>query len=448
MRSILLCLSLCLTACASSPVMFYDRLGPEIPPQFVTSIYLDKYGDIYSEEDRFKSGADARSDAVRCTNNQKLCESRVYLTNEKTADDAMKGWRKKQDKRWNARAESIVNEIAASGKQRPIVMLIHGFRVEQASPDYDLARIRIDELNLGGPAPYYIDVNWDGRSSSMLGIQSAWGRAQMNGPQSGFRLRRLLNLIDQKYTDKFTGDYEGAPKIRPQFRILTHSSGAFVAAAIVGDSGGSLPCMKAHKFTDSNRRQFTDHEQKLFNSCTQTYVAFERSHRAPVPEALDSVPSTPDIRLGMMAPAMAATAFTGRVGDKNWPGDGLLIPSDSALLIGYNPEDSALRKKVGPISLPTHSGGESGLGTTPKQICRVVGKFQSESDPHVLAIDLNRRGRFASQKESHDFRVYLNQPEFEVMAGALMGETLPPRMTDKGCVSTLEGWTATARSSD
>lgn len=364
---ILLICGLYVSGCASH-VKFYDRFEVDEPVNHVSNLYLDPYGDLYKSSDASLPNAQGQPDTLRCAFDRELCRRTVRLP-----QDNLDVWRAEQDSRWDMSAQRVIDDLKASGGARPIVVLIHGFRVPDAQKDYGLARDEINAAMTDGITPYYVHVHWDGRNFNTVGVADAWWEAQWSGPQVGFRLRRFLNLIAEKYDRAAVTDatFEGGPAVR----ILTHSSGAFVGAAIVSDTGGSLPCMKDKKFrigSDGVRR----------NKCGPTYLAYgeNRENRDSRDISnLDSVPQIRDLRMGMLAPATAAVAFTGST-QEGWSGAGLLTGPESALIIAYNPKDEIITK----FGLPTGLGGESGLAANPDMICSIVDRFQSPDGAYIL----------------------------------------------------------------
>lgn len=361
---ILLICGLYVSGCASH-VKFYDRFEVDEPVNHVSNLYLDPYGDLYKSSDASLPNAQGQPDTLRCAFDRELCRRTVRLP-----QDNLDVWRAEQDSRWDMSAQRVIDDLKASGGARPIVVLIHGFRVPDAQKDYGLARDEINAAMTDGITPYYVHVHWDGRNFNTVGVADAWWEAQWSGPQVGFRLRRFLNLIAEKYDRAAVTDatFEGGPAVR----ILTHSSGAFVGAAIVSDTGGSLPCMKDKKFrigSDGVRR----------NKCGPTYLAYGENRDSRDISNLDSVPQIRDLRMGMLAPATAAVAFTGST-QEGWSGAGLLTGPESALIIAYNPKDEIITK----FGLPTGLGGESGLAANPDMICSIVDRFQSPDGAYIL----------------------------------------------------------------
>lgn len=417
--SILALCALILSGCATH-VKFYDRVAQETSSETSLSLYLDQFGDVYGPDDRSLVNGAGEPDALRCAFDKALCKP----VNEKT-DIVLAKWRIKQNDRWDAQAQSVIDALEASDGFGPIVMLIHGFRAEDASCDYRIAQERIAAIDPSAQQPYFVHVHWDGRTSGLIGAPKAWFEAQWSGPIVGFRLRRFVNLLNQKHVAAF--------KEPPALRILTHSSGAFVGAAIFGDSGASLPCLMAKEFR-------TDKYNIRRNDCGATYLAFDQHRGDETLNNLDAVPKIKDLRMGMLAPATAGTSFIGST-RSDWAGKGLMMDPQNRLVIGYNPKDEAITKH----GLPTKTGGESGLAASSEQICSIVGKFDGSDQPLIFPMNLYRTGAFRVESKTHDFSVYLKQDEFMAFALALFGSESPDRMSEDLCLTKLKAWDATYR---
>ncbi len=112
-----------------------------------------------------------------------------------------------------------------------ITILIHGFAntVDDARVSYRVFVEQLDPvLDSMAQRTLVIPVFWDATTSPTL---SHWRRAQYTAPLVGLRLRAFIN--------EFTR-CRGAQS-RPEVRLITHSSGAIIAASLVGDPSSTLP---------------------------------------------------------------------------------------------------------------------------------------------------------------------------------------------------------------
>ena len=385
-------------------VLFYDRASTATDMGGYLKAYVDGLGDVYSSSDIGLFYDQEQSQWLRCAHYPGSCKTKnseleFYLNNDEAKD-----WRSLQNKRWSQIAHNILEATHADGStsDRPIVFLIHGFRVPDATFEYQVAKQRINQLVGADIRPVFVEVHWDGRESGLMGAPNAWVQAQFSGPMVGLRLRYLFNEIDSLHRSRF-----GRP---PVIRVLTHSSGAIVAGSLIGDAGGALPC-----FSVSRRAGQTP-------SCGAVYEEFydkrEQRHKPKTGVADYGVPQIPDLRLAMMAAATPSTTFTGAKGTE-FEGDGIRTPlAETTLIIGHNNEDIALNKVVGRASL----FGDSSLGKTVKAFCSIKKEFGADMDLYL--VDMRRQGP-RKRRKSHDFTAYLQDNGSKKMIELLFGVTRP-----------------------
>ena len=221
---------------------------PELP---TVQVFYDKQGDIYpsSWQASDKKLTQNSDNSLICEFNEfnefkrSLCgltNSAIYSNPE--TENQYKAWRQIQ----KAESSRVVNEIVReleSTNNKTVVILIHGFRVPDAQKDY--GKVKEVLLNKRGKdeSPVFLEVHWDGRASPTLPFSAlkAWPPAQWTAPAVGFRLRPLLNELNEKVEQR--GD-------KVNLFVLTHSTGAVVAGALFGNPRGALGCLESEKSAD------------------------------------------------------------------------------------------------------------------------------------------------------------------------------------------------------
>jgi hypothetical protein len=277
-------------------------------------------------------------------------------------------WYGVQDSMWRERGVRIAEE-AAKSPDPEIVLFIHGFNntMAEAAPNYSMAREMIlasvplaRRSNL-----HFVEVYWDG--CSVPGGLGCWAKGQGAGPLAGFALRQLLNSIDDRMAEL------GKPA---RFRVITHSSGAFVMGAALGNPGEVLPNLRDQKGWEYAR--FADHAKDETGA-----------YRIPDPD---------EMRLAMFAPATPVQTFTGL-----GPEQGLRA-RDVRLLYTVHPGDMALSKTKG-IHVGCEKAGVTCMGARTDLYCDLV-KKSAKLDAHGtvrVAYDFTR------PSDAHAFAVYLDQ---------------------------------------
>ncbi len=330
----------------ATPVTFYDsaEAGSSIPSENIIRVYVDAFGNIYPQESgisNFKSNGGSHSVYDQFRSNKALCKevSRksspyIYEHCSELKNNGFQGWVTAQDNLWLATGESIYDYA----KGRSIIFLIHGYNndAREAGDNFEILRGKINK-NAPGKNYLFVEIFWDGFKGNP--VSGAWGKAQSSGPLVGFHMRKLFKGMTNKYRQS-----EAAI---PEITIITHSSGAFVAAALLGDPYSALPDLQDPPENSPLYR--------LFNS-----------HRADTSGSYP-IPNIEGIRLGMIAAATPWNTFTGhKVGDKDVV-DGILAPS-TKLIFTLNYKDTALQKYFHLASL--NMLGATNAGAKPKVYCR------------------------------------------------------------------------------
>lgn len=321
--TIIFIFTLCIAGCMARPVTF----GRYAVNSSYDHIYLDAKGDIYPPDispdvdkninrtHRYISGyyKGLKDCSSAMMNNslwsQSLCDY-IKSGNEDS-------WKRAQQILMSLKSEEI--ESAIESKRNPVlVILIQGFNVRASESDatYDVVQKRISDYFVGTKKdPVFIRIHWDGREcpGGVIYCFGAWPQAQFTGPLVGFRLRRIFNSAVEKY-----------PNI--PVRIMTHSSGAFVAGSLIGDSSAALTLAQEGAKHADYYKEF----RAAIRSTNGPYRFF----------------SVPNLRVGMVAPATPPSTFTGLLSNcdegKN-KGEGILI-NRGFIIFGVNKNDTALQK--------------------------------------------------------------------------------------------------------
>jgi len=239
-------------------------------------------------------------------------------------------WEKTQTKIEANLAKIINQNLGGPKSQNTLVILIHGFNVISAEPAYSHARDVINAFNKSKDDITYWQVNWDGMSGGFFAQGNAWKGAQANGPLVGLRLRGILNQIIKVNPDV-------------KIRILTHSSGAFVAASLLGNNTNAL---------------------RLAKDCTHDYKFFCLNIHETSEDKLYRVPQPNNLRLGVIAPATPFNSFAmlrtcPNATYQRSSTDGLLV-KQMKLIVGANPKDFAISKAI--FSSALHGSTSLGMG--------------------------------------------------------------------------------------
>ena len=340
-------LSLCLGSCGGQHVTFFHpNLVPDAPDE--ARIFVDARGDLYprtgiganytlpdaADGSLFEAARGA--DPELCTNASAetemalLCTALAPACTGGETEMCFARWTEVQETLWEQRGESLSGRFAADG-QVTLGVLIHGFNnlYRESQANYAIAQMQMRRAEKTRSSLKFIEVYWDGCRGNDKGI-GCWGKAQSTGPLAGFALRRLINSVQDSWpTD--TRD--------PKWRILTHSSGAFVAGATFGDPIAALPQLKDP-------------------STNRWYQVFDQHRRQT--EGINRVPRLSDVRLGMFA---AATPFV-TFGSSEDDGGGVLTRGLD-IFLSVQPDDSALTKLI----LGCQRVGNSCLGARAEQFC-------------------------------------------------------------------------------
>lgn len=390
---------------------FYDRISQPSPPNQI-DLYFDYLGDIYPDDAVNKKPTKRHSQGLR----------HVYGS----TDDV--NWRQEQDRLLTMRAAKIIalskksDQAINSPGQTQIVFLVHGFNVEDSRADYAIARQRVRESYEGPADPIFVNVHWDGFKWTSLDAATAWPSAQASGPLVGYSLRHVLNEIQDDNPN------------RP-VRIVTHSSGAFVIGATLGNPSSALPLLY-----NENKRKGVIGYNRLYNNVARLHT---RPRSNVDLKGQYGVPQLTDLRVAMYAAATPSTTFACRDTDDikckggNDSPQGLLNPN-TVLLVSINEHDFGLTKAIIPTTWSI--GGNSGLGADHNLYCKLERDLAAlypdgQTQGRLFAFEMRKSGshlRYGKRK-SHSFQEYLIQSESEPYLDYLMNAPKQPAVGLRPC---------------
>jgi hypothetical protein len=280
-------------------------------------------------------------------------------------------WERVQAELWNERSRAIAARFSRDDDVT-LALLIHGFNnwYRESSTNYATAERQMRRFLPAGQRLHVVEVYWDGCRGNSSGI-GCWGRAQSTGPLAGFAVRQLFNGVETNWQTRN----------RPHWRVLTHSSGAFVAGAIFGDPTAALP--------------------QLVNPATNRWYARFANYRATVGGRY-GVPQAADIKLGMFAPATPDTTF---IGNDAYSG-GVLAPHLTILTV-VQPDDNGPNK----LFLGCQRIGNSCLGVARDHACNLRRELAArENGTPVIVYDFSRNPAvWRDERTLHDYPVYVRQ---------------------------------------
>lgn len=355
LRHLLLILPLLLLAGCSKNVFYYKEAVTQsqtYPDHY--DVYIDAFGHLYPSDDFLK---DVDSEEQEDANLYKLYESKQVdcdsapeksesssLCEARTNLDA---WRNTQAIMWKSRADSVFERIKNTNKE--LVVLVHGFNNnhEEITANYELMRNRVQQSAQPTSREFFfLHVFWDGFKD----MPGAWGLAQSSGPLAGLHLRQFMNYL--------TDNFENNGMDLPDIKFLTHSSGAFVVGAILGNPYYALPRLKKGK-----------HKGESYSNFYNLRKMQDADNRSRIPEFKS-------IKVGMFAAATPTTTFISKddiEGQDTFEPNAGLLAKNVTLLFSINPNDWALSKVVGLTNLSTF--GATGSGADKDCFCDYLNKL-------------------------------------------------------------------------
>ena len=308
----------------------------------ILRLYIDSGGNLYPDAAYLPTNTELRADL----NNSSADLEQYYIQNTAPRNSLFAHYQQSplltgKAVVWNSRGWQLIqNQLTTVAVQqidsatkhgvRPLIMLIHGYNV--ADTAHLAARLSCDNTRCEEPngrcgrgKPYlslvkdsltatglvpekavWLEVYWDGLQEKPLFI---WSGAQLSARYAGLRLREVLSQLDN----------------RTPVRVLTHSSGAIVIT------------------------------QALWNNDAFNGGGNDEDYLTTW-AAATSTPTNPNIRVGMLVPALTSRAFV-YYGQRT-PLDTSAQMVGYRLVIGRNERDYAVNKKwVG-----AEKGGATGMG--------------------------------------------------------------------------------------
>lgn len=270
----------------------------------------------------------------------------------------------------------------ADGSERTLVLLVHGFNnnADGAEANYAAVRRAVEDHLPGNDAKVFLQVYWDGLVND-LGIP-VWRKAQFNFPLVGLGLRRVLNTV--------------SPEV--PIRIVSHSSGGPLVANALWDGAAAIS-------TGSSERIRLQRSAAVWPRYRDVYAP----HRADT-DGRWAIPFHPDIRVGMIVPAMPGITFDFLRAVPGGP---------SRIVIGVNENDVAINKFGVPTSrhfwrAPCRQSGSACLASIPSEYCgRVRPRLRDDPDTALYLIDFTspRAARPELIGTNHAVTTYLRQPD-------------------------------------
>jgi hypothetical protein len=264
-------------------------------------------------------------------------------------------WAEVQDSLAASLAHQLDREADAASASS-LVVLIHGFNVEDATEAYRVARNRMSAATTDRQV--FLEVHWDGMQG--YNVVNSWRTARRNAPRVGLGVRRVLSRTAW----------------RPALRVLTHSLGASVAASAFWD-----------RRVDVVADQLVDGE----------YLRLAGGKGLPFPAPLQ-------LRVAMIVPAIPGSALQRARGAS--AGTSL-----AAMAIGQNERDYAVSKAF----LGADALGSTRLGTTEAEFAG----FVRARWPEACRYEIRNRTLVAvpdpwtlsfKKVEGHDMALYLADP--------------------------------------
>jgi hypothetical protein len=356
-----------LSGCAQN-VHFFDQYNDKknsVSTNNTIKLYIDAIGSIYpidgyppgfipsDNKDISQSLFNQTSRDPRICQNANPNSEAFYLC--KTTQDNNKNhlleWRKAQTMLWKKTAKNIFS-IYKKNNNSELIFLIHGFNNTERDGKGAFTAIKTEIDNIMTPSrnPLFIEVYWDGHLGKFTG---AWSRAQSSGPLVGFNLRQLFKGLDESYKKQ--------KQPLPNIEIITHSSGAFIIGALLGNPYSALPLLQNPK----------DTEYSLFNK------------NRGVGSIDFPIPDFPSIRIGLIAAATPTTTYIGGQDEQYIDG---ILSKNTTLIFTMNNRDIGLGKLFRLHNLSMF--GATNAGADRERYCNNLDKLNgNDLNTEVYAFD-------------------------------------------------------------
>lgn len=417
-------LTFLLIGCTTKSANFHDAIDDSIPKSTLTKnyqnktklpdqdkvvrLYIDGFGSIYPEnkgirEFNINTSLGDNKLYTQFVFSKKVCKkyiknysNDISLMCDATKDistdsdlDMLKNqkWVNLQTILWDKKAKEIYKQ--ASKENKDILFMIHGFNNSYYDANKSFSSIR-NKINLINKKeqPLFVEVYWNGYVGFPI-MTNSWGQAQVSGPLAGFQMRQLFKAIKH--------EYKVHDRSLPNVTIITHSSGAYVAGALLGNPYSVLPYL------------YDTHKNRSFPE----YSEFKKNR-----DAINNkypIPNFPKIRLGMIAAATPSNMFTGYYPtDKKIEGG--ILSENTELIFTINWKDKILKKYLGLESLSII--GATGSGQSEKLYCEEL--YLVKRKP-TKAYDLSEGGLIFN---GHGIEDYLARDNINNFFKALFDENI------------------------
>ena len=391
-----------LSACASPNVYHFNSVLEHHEDAKIVDVYLDAYGMVYPNTGiaydylpELEYGGDLQRAAT--DPQSRLCQSNTGGDLGEMCKGGAAKWDDNQTKRWTKTVTDISKLFKEDSKNKALVVLIHGFNVDDPSRQYRIAQNRIREVDEEKTDLVFLRVHWDA-SKTNPPKTGAWSKAQYSGPLIGFRMREFYNIFSK----------ENFGNVKPSVHVLIHSSGAFITTATFGNPISALPRLSEKTDTPNHYDEFKD---SLITKSEKRFI-----------------PEIENLHIGMLAPAIPSGSVTGYVKripdntdaskytaaksggfyalDRGW------MTPNSRLSLSVNPNDEVLSNK-GVFSANFSLLGAKGVGTKKRTFCFIEDWDSTESkNISVAGFDFTRTEEDQANgisPKSHAFADYLTQ---------------------------------------
>lgn len=301
------------------------------PPGDQITLFVDREGDLYPpsqvvvKSDKMTEGLGGTDDLAllepyfRNSDHSKDWSSMLRAVDLQPSGDFQKDWVEVQT-RLRRQASADILKLIQRPEQPRIVVLIHGYNNDywEAATWYD--RVSCD-IRARDEKTVFVRIHWDGRKEKLP--ITIWSDAQHNGPLTGVGLRAV---------------FRGVVAENPQrdIVVITHSTGALVAAAMLGDS--SAP------FGNSKDRFFLER--------------LRDTHEIPDPQRF---------RLGLLIPAAALNTFDNYTSEQATV-DQRERRRPGRLVLGLNDDDAPTNKYMATCI----ASGDTCMNTRSTKACSAI----------------------------------------------------------------------------
>ncbi len=400
-------MALVLVSCEPRHVIFKAPQHGTQPT--VLRAYVDYLGDLYEPgktPEALTPCAKSTFETNEYRTESNICKYPLEDTPQRQAFE--EAWRNRQLELWAELARQV--ETVRKPKQS-LLILIHGFNVPDALKDYDQAAKLIADYSRTAKVepPLVLEIHWDGRHGGQTRRQ--WSQAQFTAPLVGLALRELFLHL---------------PKEMP-VRVLTHSLGGLVAAALIGNPTLAL---KRAKNVISRREIAGCDFKDYFDRDAFDYAFYSAHVQGTCPHY--PLPKQDDLTIGMLAPAASVDAFApspssetcaycSRPVEGGCCEEGCGIRHETAeFIIGLNSRDTAITKRgLGSSKLGATSMGSGGRD------CWVVERVKSRLGARSSFYDFTKGNNDCADGD-HAFSCYLTRHRFSPFARRLLGISTPP----------------------